>query len=270
MPYSKGAQRTMRRYGRKRTSKKRSTRKVSKSVKKYVKREIHKQVETKSFYVQSGVNTGSVLESPDWNTSPILFYPAYHTLPLGVSNGNRIGNRCMLRKVYLRYTINPLPYDAATNVAPSPQHVMLILYRLKQAKAILPTSTDLSKIFDNGGGSFAANGTLTDLLADYNRDYFDIAKSWREKVGYAAYDGTGALPAQQNFNNNDYPFNVVRKLDITKYLNKVMIFDDSTATVQNNNLFFGFVSVNGTGNASGATQLTIKVNWSIQILYEDA
>lgn len=271
MPYSKGAKRTMRRYGRKRSNyRKKSTKTVPKSVKKYVKKQIHKNVETKSFFVQNGVNTGSVLESADWNMTPVLFYPGYHTLSQGVLNGNRIGNRCMLRKVYLRYTINPLPYDAATNVAPSPQHVMLILCRLKQAKSILPTSTDLTRLFDNGSGSFGANGTLTDLCADYNRDYFDIAKAWKERVGYAAYSGTGALPAQQNFTNNDYPFNVVRKLDITKYFNKTMIFDDATATVQNQNLFFGFVSVNGTGNASGATQLTIKVNWSYQILYEDA
>lgn len=259
------------RYVRKRVYKRKSVPKVGQVVKKYVKRELARQIETKSFYVQSQINTGSALESPDWNTTPILFYPGYHTLPLGVQNGQRVGNKCMIRKVYLSYVINPLPYDAATNVGPSPLHVMLMLYRLKQAKAVLPTSGDIStKLFDNGGGSFGASGTLTDLVAVPNREYFDFAMRWTERCGYSSYSGTGAQAGQQNFNNNEYPFNVVRRKDITKHLNKTMIFDDSTSTVQNSNLFFGFVTVNGTGSASGATQLTAKVTWSIQIEYEDA
>jgi len=243
---------------------------VPKSVKRYVKKEIHRNIENKNFFVNNQVGFGSALESPDLNFAPILWYPGYHTLGLGVTDGARISNQVRIRKVILSYVIVPLPYDAATNNVPQPVHVQLFLGRLKQAKSVLPTSTDVATLFNAGSTSFGPSGGLIDLNSarSINTGFWDIKKTWEHKLGYAVDKNISTT--YQEFANNDFKYNVVRRMDITKHIQKLVQFNDSSSQVQNGNLFFGYQAISATGNATGATQLLCRMNYSITITYEDA
>lgn len=272
MPYSKGAKRTMRRYGRKRSNyRKKSAVKVSSSVKKYVRKAIHKQIENKSTFVSQTISFGSVLESSDLNMYPILWYPAYHTLANGVLDGNRIGNRVNIRKVYLRYALFPLPYDVGTNPTPVPTHIQLMLLRTKQNRSALVNSTDLGRLFQSGGSAYGPSGTLLDLNSSLNRDYFDAnhCKIWSHKLSTANIQGSGGQLAYQTFANNDFKLNHVKKMDITKMFQKTVIFDDGQY-VQNGNVSFGFQSIASNNSATGATILNARIQYTIEIIYEDA
>lgn len=182
MPLSSKAKRFNRRQisRLRKSTRRKSTRKVSKTIKRYVKKEIHRNIENKQTFVNNQIGFGSVLESPDLNFAPILWYPGYHTLALGVSDGNRLGNQVRIRKVMLNYVIVPLPYDAATNTAPQPCHIQLFLGRIKQAKSVLPTSTDVGLLFNAGSTSFGPSGGLIDLnsASSINTGYWDMKKVW--------------------------------------------------------------------------------------------
>lgn len=240
--------------------------KVSMAIKKYVKAAISRKAETKSTYVQNAINFGSILESPDLNLAPILWYPSYHTLSIGASDGNRLGNKVTIKKVYLRYTLNCLGYDAITNPNPLPVHVQLFLIRLKGQKNTLPP--DVSRIYNLGGSAFANTGGLVDLNASLNTDLFQ-GKIWSHKLGFANYAGSGGLLAQQTFANNDFPLNIVKRLDITRMFQKTALFDDSSQAVINGNYFFGYQSIAATNSVTGSTILNTRINYSIEIQYED-
>lgn len=258
--YSKSGKKSQRGKG------KRST--VSTSVRKYVKKQIHKNIENKQSFVNNQIAFGSALESPDLNFAPILWYSGFHTLGLGVTDGARISNQVRIRKVMLKYVIVPLPYDAGTNTAPQPVHVQLFLGRVKQAKSVLPTSTDVGLLFNAGSTSYAPSGGLIDLNSDINTGYWDIKKVWQHKLGYSIDKNISTT--YQEYANNDFKYNVVKKMDITQYVQKMVQFNDSTSSVQNGNLFFGYQAVSATGNATGATQLLCRMNYSVTITYEDA
>lgn len=270
MPLSSKAKRFNRRQisRLRKSTRRKSVKKVSKFVKKYVKRQIHKNIENKQSFVNNQIGFGSALESPDLNFAPILWMTGYHTLGLGVTDGNRVGNQVRIRRVMLKYVIVPLPYDAATNATPQPFHVQLFLGRVKQAKSYLPTSTDVGLLFNAGSSSFGPSGGLIDLNSDVNTGYWDIKKVWEHKVGYAIDKNISTT--YQEFANNDFKYNVVRKMDITRYIQKLIQFNDSSASVQNGNLFFGYQAISATGNATGASQILARMNYSITITYEDA
>lgn len=261
---------------RKRTYKKRVYKKkpiVSKTVKNYVKREFARQVENKTITsTLTQFAFGNIVESPDMNMYPILPYAGFLTLPAGVTQGTRVGNQCKVKSVMLNYVINPLQYNATTNLNPQPLIIMCFLGSVKATRGILPSSTDLTFLYQLGGTSVQPSGTTSDLLFDINTDYWDIKKKWTHKIGYANNAGTGNSAANQSFANNDFKYSVVRKMNITRYCDKVMKFNDSSPTHQGRNLFFFYQAVSATGIllGSAATNQSANMNHFINIVYEDA
>lgn len=246
--------------------------KVSQAVKQYVQRTIARKAETKSFYVSTVTNFGSTLAGtgPELNFKPILWYPLYHSLAQGVLDGQRVGNKVTIKAVYLKYVLNMLQYDAATNPNPLPVHVQLFLGRLKSDKSSIPVSADVAQLFNAGSATFGPAGNLTDLNATVNKDYWDMKKVWSHKLGCAEYAGTGSVANQQFFSNNDFKLNVVKRLNITRMLQKVAVWNDATNFVQNGNLFFGYQSLAANAGTTGAAVINTRIQYSIEIEYEDS
>lgn len=270
MPLSNKAKRFNRRQIAKvrKSSRRKSSKTVSTSVKRYVKRELHKQIETKSSFVSNQITFGSALESPDLNFAPILWYPAYHTLSIGAADGARIGNKVGIRRVMLRYVLIPMPYDASTNPTPQPVVVQLFLGRIKPAKSLLPGASDVALMFNAGSSSYGPAGSLIDLNSVVNEGYWDIKKKWTHKIGFQIDKNISTT--YQEYSNNDFKMFAMGTLDITKMVQKVVQFNDSTSTPQNGNLFFGYQSIAATGGPTGATVLNCRINYTINIEYEDA
>lgn len=271
MPYSKGAKRTMRRYGRKRSTKKKSTTKVSSSVKKYVKKVIHQQVENKVVNIEVAREFGSYLDSTTMNAFPMCPYTTLFPGPtLGIASNNRVGNEIRPRKVMLSYVLRPTPYNVTFNPSPQPTHIQMYLGYVKQYSGLLPTASDFNFFFNNGSSSFAPTGTLSDLIAQPNTDMWSIVKTWTHKVGFSDNQNSGVNVGWQGYANNDFKLNVVKKLDITKHIPKVIKFNDASQPPQGRNLFLFYQAVSANGLALAAAIRPVAIDFWVKFEYEDA
>lgn len=243
---------------------------VSLAVKKYVNRTIHKDQENKMTNTNVGDNFGSILENLAMNCYPVLPYIGYSTIGQGIQSNARIGNEVKLRKVMLKYVLYPNAYDVTTNTSPIPMEIDLYLGHVKQTSGYLPTAIDFQSLFQNGSSSFRPTGNITDLVSEVNRDYWNIKKRWRHKIGYSGATGTGAVAGSQYFANNDFKYNVVKKMDITKLCPKTLKFNDSLNTLQGSNLFFFYQAVRADGLGWASTQLPCHIEYWIDITFEDS
>lgn len=249
--------------------KKRST-KVSSKVKRYVKREINRNVEDKIVSINQTFGFGNIAESPDLNLYPVLPYSGYTSISQGVTQGTRIGNRCKVKKVLLKYVLYPANYDAVTNPNPQNCDVQIFLLRLKASPSVLPTSTQLQGLVQLGATSTSLSGNLSDIaINSWNRDAFFV-KTFVHKVGFAQYAGTGGEANAQYRSNNDYKMNVIRKHDITRLVASEMVFDDNGTTHLRKNIFFGMQAVGASGGTFGATTIPMRIQYWIDIIYTDA
>jgi len=236
-------------------------------IKRLVKSMIHKQLENKVEQVTLNYN---FVSSYAYNTS--LFCMSmipYTQITQGLGQGDRIGNTIRPRSVYFNYVLYPTPYSAVLNPQPTPQDVMIFFGKVKNSRAQQPIASDFAKLWQSGDTSRSPFSTTLDMLQDVNKDWFTVYKIMRHKVGTGNYNGTGTQAAYQHFTNNDYKYNVVRRLNITKYVPKVIKFNDTTAQNTNDGLWMWAMSVNanGTVNSSSAPlYMDVTLNFS----YEDA
>jgi len=243
---------------------------VSTAVKKYVKQTVSRNVENKCININAGSSFGNVVESPDMNVYPMLPYTGYGTIPQGITQGSRIGNTVKVKKLMLSYVLRPTPYSAISNVFPQPVEIDLFLGHVNQTPGFLPVAGDISLLFQAGSSTAPPVGNLRDLISTVNKDYWTIKKRWRHKIGYASATGTGSFAGDQFFANNDFNYNVVKKLDITKLVNKQLKFLDSNNTVQGKNLFFFYQAVAASGATFNSTTLPCNIEFWIDLQYEDA
>lgn len=243
---------------------------VSVGVKKYVNRIVHSQIENKSTQINAGFNFGNILESPELNAYPMCPHVGFWTINQGVLSNNRIGNQIKVRKIHLNYVLRPAPYDVTFNAFPTPVEVQLFLGYVKDTPTITPTAFDFLQIVQSGASAANFTGSLRDIVAVMNKDYWVIKKRWTHKIGYAAATGSGSNASAQFNSNNDFKLNVVRRMDITKFAPKLCQFNDSTTTPTSKNLYFFQQAVWANGSTSGATTLTTSIDFWIDFEYEDA
>lgn len=269
MPPKKGYKRPRRAYQRKPRAIRKSSA-VSSAVKAYVKKAIHVDEENKMINTNASDDFGSITNSSTMNMYPILPYVGYSTLSQGVLSNNRIGNEVKIRKVMLKYVLRPNPYNAITNAVPVPQIIDMYLGNVRQTPGFLPSATDITYLYQLGNTSTAPAGNLNDLIYDINKDFWNVKKRWHHKIGYSGATGIGANAGNQYFANNDFKFNVVKRLDITKLVTKTMKFTDAVASLQGPNLFFFYQTVRADGQALASTDLPIHIDFWIDVTYEDA
>lgn len=247
------------------------TKSVSLAVKKYVKRTIHSQIENKVVNIERVSSFGSVLTDSNLNMFPMCPYTSLFPVPIGTTNGTRVGNQIKTRRVILSYVLRPTPYSSsAANNNPQPFHAQMFLGRYKQASGILPTGLELTTLFDNGSSSFGPISDLGDLCADINKDAWDIKKKWSHKVGTAIFSGPGNLQNFGFFANNDFALNVVKKMDITRYCPKTIKFNDAAGSTQGPNLFLFYQAIPTTGGIFQANERPANLDYWISYTYEDA
>lgn len=243
---------------------------VSKAVKQYVKRAIHVDQENKVVNFNTSQNFGNASANASMYAHPILPYTGFGTIGQSITQGGRIGNQVTIRKVMLNYVLVSRGYDVNNNPFPAPVVVQMFLGRLKGCPGELPAVADFNNLFQLGSSVLGPQGNLTDMVSSINKDYWDIQKGWSHKVGFSGYNGTGAIANLQYFNNNDFKLNVIKKLDITKYVQKVLKFNDGNNTVQGKNLFLFYQALSANGSTNGSTVLPCNINFWIDIQYEDA
>lgn len=256
---------------RKRVYKKKSYKpKVSDTVKNYVKKVVHAQIENKNICIERAQTFGSILNDATLGAFPMCPYTSLIPIPIGTTNGTRIGNVIKTRKVMLRYVLRPTTYQSTVNDNPQPGQILMMLGNYKQYRGILPTSLEVGQLYDTGSGASAPQGDLSDLIQPINKDAWDIKKKWSHKVGMAIHSGPGNLQNFSFFANNDFKYNVVKSMDITKYCPKTISFNDAQASQQGNNLFLMYEALQVNGGIFPAGQRPFAIDYWVDYQYEDA
>lgn len=271
-----------RRNYRRRTVKKSSTRKSSRrprvatAVKSYVKRTIHRMAENKTIGSQLVLAGNSVnAASSGWVTNNVFpLTPNDTTMIISQNNSQsgRIANRVSIRKATLKYILTATPYNATTNSTPQPINVRTIIFSFKQdpVNGVNGNISQFSTLYQNGSSSSGFANTLSDQIQSFNTDDFIIYYDKQHKIGASNHTGTGQSATAQYFANNDYKYNVMRKVSCGKYLSKTYGWNDNTTKPHSGKaVYVAFIPSLAIGDSAGPTQQYFKIWYDMKIDYED-
>ena len=99
-------------------------------------------------------------------------------------------------------------------------------------------------------------------------DLFHICKTIRHKVGNSVYTDYQSIKPYNYYTNNDFKYNVTRSVDLTKYINKVLKFNDTTSTCDTG-LYVWMTAVPADGQIGFADKV-LRMSYIIRYDYEDA
>lgn len=271
-----------RKYGKKGTKKSKASRKSSgkpsSAVKKYVKAAIHRQIENKRFTLESS----ATLSVP---SNPISFQAANivqltpstatnsdYTIPQSLGQGGRTGNVITLRKAMFRYVMYPQVYNVTTNPTPKPLDVNIWIFSIKRGVAAL-TVADAWNIFNgtifaNGNTSNGTVNNLFDLVSVPNQEVIQSHYRRTVKLCPASFYVPGATTA--NYNNNDYKYNCMGRINISKYLPKRIVFNDTDNSSTSKQVFLVCTPYHADGTTTASTDLGASWFYGIDLEYEDA
>lgn len=232
-----------------------------------VQRVVSRNVENKIQYKQEtskSITTGAV--APGLLTLPMI---PYAQISQGTGQGDRIGNTIRTKKVMFNFALHPAPYNASTNTQPVPQDVIMMFGKVKNSRAQQPIASDFAKLWQIGNSSTGPYSTSLDLLATVNKDWFTVYKQLHFKLGYADALSSGNSTANQFFSNNDFQYSIVRRLDITNIVPKIVKFNDTTSQNTNDGLWMWCWCVNADGTFT-AQAIPALMDYYLTYEYEDA
>lgn len=244
----------------------RKPRGVTSAVKKYVKRTIHSNIENKVTKISSANNVVCTYAN---NTAllTISMIP-YGNIAQGSGAGDRLGNTMKTRSCIFSFVLRPASYNVTNNPFPVPQEVLVFFGKVKNSKPQQPISSDYQKIWQNGDSYQGFQSNTLDLIQDVNKDWFTIYKILRYKVSYAAIANTGQNTSYQSYTNNDFKFNVVKRINLTKMCPKTVKFNDTISQPTNDGLWMFATSVNADGSTGSA--IPLYMDYTISYVWEDA
>lgn len=254
---SKNSRRKARRYS-----------KLSKGMKRSVTRLIRREEETKcvQFTDSASISSyGSDVQAQGF--VPLSPYATYCQIDQGVGQGERIGNKCRIVKATLSYVLRPNPYNATTNIAPLPQEVIIRIMSVKNTNELVAAA---GNYFQAGDGSQSPTGNLLDIPKVVNTDLYTQYRMIRHKLGTSAYEGGVPNGTNQFYANNDFHYNAIKTIDVTKYCPKIIRFNDNTSTPSTRVLQTFIEAVNADGSTSAVNQVPVTMDYTVNLWYKDA
>lgn len=261
IPFKRGKRKPLRRRPLRAKKPKRTMAKLIKSV-------IQTQTEIKRVQQEGEFSFGGWLNNATLNVKTLGPSPVFMPIDQGTQQGQRCGVKIRTKKVTLKMIILPNPYNATNNVSPGPMEILVYIGRCKN-KISTPVALDFNNFYQAGNTSLAPDGSLMDAVSYVNKDYWTITRQFRFKVGTAEYGGTAGVPAQQYYSNNDYKFNAIRTVDLTKSFAATYQFNDALNDPTNSQTYMMIEAVGANGNAFGPTQLPAKIIWQLDYQYTD-
>lgn len=244
----------------------RKTKGVTQPVKKYVDRTLKRNIETKRIQYAAGFPVSNYNNSTSLN-SFWLSPGSTMSITQGTGQAQRIGNRLRIIKAYLTYSITPTGYDALLNPQPRPILLRMWIGYSKTVPSDLPS--DFTNLYQVGNSSGPPGNYISDIQRAVNKDKFIVYRSIVHKVGFSTVDGTGSQPAVQYYNNNDFKYCIMRRLDITKYLISNVMYNDSLNNPTSRGLF-AWMQVVGADNTTMNNIVPCTFNYFVDLAYEDA
>lgn len=262
----------MMRKGRKRPStyaKKTRARNVSTAVKTYVNRAIHKNIENKSVSFRGDTFFAAYFANLDLNVKPVFPCTAALTIGQGIGAGDRIGNIIKTRRLVIKYTLYPRPYEPTLNPAPVPKEVIVWFGFLKRDRTAQPTVANYGELFQNGSFTQAPTSTLWDAMLPINNDLFTVVKTCRHKLGSAIYSDYAGIKPYNYYANNDFKLNCSKTINLTKHINKTLRFNDG-ASDPDTGLWMWMTAVNADGSSDLTNIASVGMFYNLTYDYEDA
>lgn len=182
----------------------------------------------------------------------------------GVGEGERIGNKIRIKRVLLKATYFPMPYDAVTNSAPIPTDLRVLIVKEKGGVAY-NTAPAPTSFFNLGSSVSSPTGDLRDQQLPVNNDLYVVKYDRKVKLGTSVVTSTGTSAINQQYANNDYKMNQQLTIDVTKMLASTYDFNDNTGNPQGLSLWWCTLlsNCNNTGNIQ-----SFPVNCSFSLQYE--
>lgn len=267
---AKKTKKTLRRKLRK--AKRRGKVRTVKSIKKIVRQEISRNAENKCLQYQGGLQVGSgPLQQANWATLSCLDITAltFDTIVQGVNQQQRVGNEIKIKSVMFRAVAYAKATDA--NPANSTPPVELQMWVVSDKRA--PKDATVAEIsavastnwFQFGNASTPMAGYILDIVKVPNHDELTIHKRKTYKVG----------PSRPNYldvvgTNNDFKLNQKIRVNLTKYYNKRVKYNDNNPLTTNcSKPFICFQALLANG-ALGGNFAYCEIIYQIDVQWEDA
>lgn len=208
----------------------------------------------RSLAEKKSVNTDPVAYTFNGNnatmSAAVDLTTALTAIAQGNTDGTRVGNKIRLARYTLKIAFNYLGGGAGNDQG----IVQMFIGRLKQDPSQLPSATDLTRIYQDGSGSAAADGTMISTLRDINTDYFQIVAYRKFKLGFSTGSGNNDFPLYQEFVIND-----LLKGDVT--------FNDALTPV--NKFLYMWCTYTDLADTAVNTSLTVAARYYISCQYTD-
>lgn len=202
---------------------------------KRVKAVISKMAENKVSNFKTTLNLRSYSTTAyDTTIVPCTPFTSFLSIPQGTAQGERVGNGLRVKKLKISGVLRALPYQGLNNVDPCPVYVKLVFATRKDAP--MEIVSGLGDLLQFGGSAESPGTAVVNLTRPYNRDEWTIHTTRTFKVGFAVYEGTSQNLTAQSYANNDFKFNQIVSVDLTKYCVKNVKFDDNTVNPTTRNI----------------------------------
>lgn len=250
--------------------------KLSKPMKMAIRKEIKREVEVKSRQTYYGtVGLYGPASAAFDSVCNFVVCPSSTACDIqqGTGEGQRIGNQVRTRKLVFSGVLTPKPHSSTSNPDPHPMEIKMFFYRQRNDPAVLPPapSTDF---FQFNNTSNAIPDSLMNQLEVVNTDKYQLFTTRSYKVGYAVNSATNQTPGTimpgQVAASNDFQLNCKFRVDLTKYLPKVVRYNDNNAEPTTPGIYCLFVLARADGTAIGTSAIPAQVAAVLNYEYEDA
>lgn len=242
-----------------------------------VKKALDNLTESKSVqYTWNQIGSGGLCNwaatTATWNTNNVrAFFPVTTdglVIAQGTGEANRVGNSVRTRSLIYSGVIYPNQYNATYNPTPIPQEVCFMLISRKDTGDTNPGT--FAALYESGNSSANPDGTVFDLVREINTDLYTVHYKRVFKIGAAENTGTGAVAGFQNYANTDFKYNQKFKMDLTKYIDKEIRFNDSSngATAMKHYIWGVWMTCDADG--TGSTHQPTCVTSQLVYKYSDA
>lgn len=251
--------------------------KVPLAVQRYVKRKIALTEEVKE---QNSSIGGLYIQAYNTTTGPASWYSncvfacspyagSSYQIGQGTGQGDRIGNKIRTKKLIMKFIFNPTAYNATTNITPQPIDIRVFWLYNKDSSETIPSQLDFTKFFQLGDTTASPQAFLADMMLDVNKDLFHVYAERRYKLGNQIANAAGTSTGNEYFSNNDYAYNVIDEIDLTKFAATTYQFNDSNNTPNTRGLFCVILAAAASGAILSSSQVPAYLFYTLQYQFTD-
>lgn len=247
---------------------------IVKLVKREIGVEIKRAVYNTTLYATTLQSTSTTLAGNYLICTPSENATYGYNVVQGTQNNQRAGNRITISRLVFDFVMNPQYYNATTNPAPKPTLIRFWFFSSKLNPSAIDdiasyiSGSGSSQFLENGNSATGLAGNWYDYTRKVNPDSFIYHKHYDYKLGYSSATGTGNQPGAEYYNNNDFKLVIKDSIDLTKYANKIVKWDDANQV--NSTWLKCIIQVIGAdGLAYTPAQVPIMIMGSLNLFYTD-